>query len=874
MWGWLSHGYHTRILESGRQPLFLLLVGLLASFLFIRFSTRMIRRGTTWWPGNVQPGGLHIHHVVFGLGMMLAGGVGSFAVRGSGGAARDLLALLFGTGCGLVLDEFALVLHLKDVYWSEEGRQSVDAVILAVGVIGLLLLGVTPLGGFGGPPLSRIAAIAVLLALVVVSLLKGKVWTGFFGLFLVFLPLFGAIRLARPDSPWARWRYYSRPRRLARAERREERIRGTVRAVRRSVYDAVAGTPHPGPVAAGPARGAVPVAGAEPPPLPRAPRPPGPAPPAAPGRARAGRSPAGSALRGWREPAVTAVVWYLRVATVWNVVTALVVPFRSRLHRAQAGTVLTPFLFTPGLTAAVFAVLLAVMLRRRKRAAWLVAFALAALNSVGYALTLLSAPDFRVRPVNGLSTALTGLVAVALLVGRPACRVRGAHGNGPRGLAWLVGGGAVAVGLGALLVRAADSAPPADWTDCFGYAALRVFTLTTVAEPPDIAVPGWVDLAVNGLSVALLLQVLRAFFRSPLGRARMAPEDEERLRHLLSRHGGQDSLGYFALRRDASVSWSPGRDAAVVYRVVNGVALASGDPVGDRSAWPEAIDGWLRTARRHAWVPAVTGVGQEAVGAYEHRGLRTLAFGDEAVVRPPAFGLDGEPAGGLREARRALRAAGYAVVVRRQHEVPAPEADRLVALADAWRRGAADQDFTMSLARLGDPADPDCVVVECRDPRDRTCALLSLVPWGRTGLALDLMRRERESPEALFGFMLTELLLRARADAAPVAGLDRVALNVTVTRAGAGPGGGRGPVRLLTPHRLVARLPARRRRQVDTARTAAALRPGYRPRFLLFERSTELPRIALAGLAGDDLLTTRRLPRPVADEPRGPAGAG
>src|ERR1700704_6617417 len=100
MWHWLADAYRTRIVDNGREPLFLLLVGLIGSFPFIRFSVRMIRRGVSWWPGNVNPGGLHIHHVVFGQAMMLMGGIGSFAVRG-GPVAHKLLALLFGIGCGL-----------------------------------------------------------------------------------------------------------------------------------------------------------------------------------------------------------------------------------------------------------------------------------------------------------------------------------------------------------------------------------------------------------------------------------------------------------------------------------------------------------------------------------------------------------------------------------------------------------------------------------------------------------------------------------------------------------------------------------------------------------------------------------------------------
>ncbi len=851
MWDWLTGGYHTRIVESGRQPLFLLLVGLLGSFLFIRFSTRMIRRGTSWWPGNVQPGGLHIHHVVFGQAMMLVGGIGAFALRGDGELGRDLLALLFGIGCGLVLDEFALVLHLKDVYWSEEGRQSVDAVILAVAVIGLLLLGVTPLGDLSrGPVLGRVLALVALLALVVVSLLKGKVWTGFFGLFLVFLPLFGALRLARPESPWARWRYYSRPRRLARAERREAAIRGRLRATRRTVYNAVAGAPHvdgPRPV----------------PKVHRDPR--------RPSTVNLGPSRTDRLLRPVREPCVAAVVWYLRLAALIDLVTAVVPPFRDRLTGGGSLQPLAPFLVTPGFTSAVVAALLAVMVRRRKRAAWIAAFALALLNTAGYWPAVLSEPGYRHSALAWVSLALTTLAAAALWIAGPVCRVRGEHGNVPRGLGWLVFGGAVAVGLGTVLVHGADSVPAASWGDCLRYALLRVLTLSTVVGLPDIMVSGWVDVAVNVLSVLLLLQVLRAFFRSPRGRSRMAADDELRLRALLAEFGRQDSLGYFGLRRDAAVAWAPDRTAAVVYRVVNGVALAGGDPVGDPAAWARAAGTFLRAARTHAWVPAVGCAGPHAAGVYERLGLRVLPFGEEAVVGTAGFGLAGGPMRPVREARDALRGAGYRVVVRRQREIPRAECDRLARLADAWRRGAVDRGRAASLARLGDPADPECVVVECRDSNDRTCALLSLAPWDGSGLALDLARRDQESPDGLFGFLLAELLLRARADAPPVSGVDRVALGVAVRHLPVPDPGGddvAGGGWVLQVHRLVSRVPAHRRRALAAERLAQAFAPRWQPRFLLYERATELPRIALANADVDGLLTAAgpvRLSRPPAD---------
>jgi lysyl-tRNA synthetase, class II len=241
--------YQERIADTGRQELFLLLIGTIVSFLAIRLSVRMIRAQVRWWPGNVTPGGLHIHHMVFGLGLLIATGAGSFTLGGDSRPWRGILAFCFGVGVGLVLDEFALILHLEDVYWTKQGRKSVDAVILAIALFGLALVGEAPLGGISDTdPGWAIVVNAVLGSLfVIVSLLKGKLWTGLLGIMLPVIALVGAVRLGRPGSPWARWRYTTRPRRLARAQRREDRLHSRLARGRVRIFDAVAGAPtaHP-----------------------------------------------------------------------------------------------------------------------------------------------------------------------------------------------------------------------------------------------------------------------------------------------------------------------------------------------------------------------------------------------------------------------------------------------------------------------------------------------------------------------------------------------------------------------------------------------------------------------------------------------------
>ncbi|WP_199487774.1 hypothetical protein [Actinomadura spongiicola] len=224
--------FDERIVATGRLPLFGFFVAFIVTFVLTRVNVRLIRSDVRWIR-NVTAGDVHIHHVVFGVVLMLAGGVASLAVP-DGHVRLDLVAaVVFGMGSALVLDEFALILHLSDVYWTEKGRASVDAVFVAIAVTGLLLLGVRPFGyegvGIdpGGGDLSGlyVAFLIVNLIFAVLTLLKGKIWTGLIGLFLPALLIVGAVRVARPASPWSRWRYDQESRRYLRAVRREEQYR-------------------------------------------------------------------------------------------------------------------------------------------------------------------------------------------------------------------------------------------------------------------------------------------------------------------------------------------------------------------------------------------------------------------------------------------------------------------------------------------------------------------------------------------------------------------------------------------------------------------------------------------------------------------------
>lgn len=246
--------FSTQIVHTGRLPLFCFFVAFILGFGFIRLSVRLIRARVRWWPGNITSGNVHVHHMVFGVVFMAVGGIAELAAPVDSVFWRTAPAALFGLGTALVLDEFALILHLRDVYWENEGRLSVDAVFVAAGVTALLLIGATPVGmgdvaGYAPLPdtpgaLAEMAlALAILFVLAAITLLKGKIWTGLLGLFFPPLFLAGAIRLARPHSPWARWRYRGRPAKAARALRREQRLRRPAIRWKIRIQDLLAGRP-------------------------------------------------------------------------------------------------------------------------------------------------------------------------------------------------------------------------------------------------------------------------------------------------------------------------------------------------------------------------------------------------------------------------------------------------------------------------------------------------------------------------------------------------------------------------------------------------------------------------------------------------------
>ncbi|WP_329121402.1 phosphatidylglycerol lysyltransferase domain-containing protein [Streptomyces sp. NBC_01353] len=550
-------------------------------------------------------------------------------------------------------------------------------------------------------------------------------------------------------------------------------------------------------------------------------------------------------------------VWYLRAVTFINFLSAVWVSLGQDLRRHNTDDYFTPYMLTAGFASGVFTLFLAITMRRRKRAAWILNIVLSGLFLALFALAM-AFPEIRQHAQNWISLVITAAFVLALLLGRKEFYAKGDRSNPPAAAVVAVGGLLVTSLLAAVLVTVTNTATGGStFLERWRYGVMRLITLAADDSRFDgIATPGWVDVTINVLSTLLIIAVLYAAFRSRRAVDPLTEGDEEKLRLLLDKYGDRDSLGYFALRREKSVVWSPSEKAAIAYRVVGGVSLASGDPIGDPEAWPGAIEPWLAEAREHGWVPAVMGASEEAGTIYARHGLDALELGDEAIVETDEFTLDGRAMRTVRQAFNRVKRAGYEVRIRRHEDIPADEMDALLRKADDWRDGATERGFSMALGRLGDPRDGQCVMLECTDGQGELRAVLSFVPWGPKGLSLDLMRRDRDSENGLMEFMVIELLQRAKE-----IGITQVSLNFAMFRSVFERGSklGAGPV--LRMWRSLLSFFSRWWQIESLYRANAKYRPIWEPRFMLFEKSADLLRIGLAAGRAEGFLEAPGLPK-------------
>jgi lysyl-tRNA synthetase, class II len=353
----------------------------------------------------------------------------------------------------------------------------------------------------------------------------------------------------------------------------------------------------------------------------------------------------------------------------------------------------------------------------------------------------------------------------------------------------------------------------------------------------------------GGLGLFTLIVVGYLFLRPARREGRLGERDASAIRCLLAKYGERDSLGYFTLRTDKSIMWSPTGKACIGYRVLSGVMLASGDPVGDPEAWPGAIHAFLDESARHAWVPAVLGCSELGAEVWSREGgLTALEFGDEAVVNVADFTLEGRSMRNVRQMVARVAKSGYSAEVRRIGDIPRAEIDQLIRQADSWRGNPTERGFSMALGRIGGPGDEDCVIATATQS-GVLHAILHFAPWGSDGLSLDLMRRDRAAQPGLNDFLIVEAIRRA-----PDLGVKRLSLNFAFFRAALARGEriGAGPV--VRAWRGILLFMSRWFQIESLYKFNAKFCPEWVPRFFVYTSPRDIPRIGLAALEAEAFL--------------------
>ena len=527
-------------------------------------------------------------------------------------------------------------------------------------------------------------------------------------------------------------------------------------------------------------------------------------------------------------------------------------------------------------------------LNRRKRVGWTIAIIVGALvlfADLVVIVLLVIASTTTGQPVATLALVRAAVNLVCLgalmwfmIIYRREFSAHRTPGNGIRAVVTLAVGLAVTVGLGFLLTTLFPSdlvGPRGRLGWVFHRILAALLGEQPTVTPSNPGPPSWIN-AVLGIVIAItLIAALLVLVRSQRRTSWMEPADEPRVRALVAQSPG-DSLAYFNTRRDKSVVFSDSGRSAVSYRVGLGVCLASSDPLGPPDHWPAAIAAWLIQIDIYGWTPAVIGASEAGATAYARAGLKVIRLGDEAVLDPRDFHLDGRDLKPVRQAVSRLERLGYRIRIRHHRDIAPEELQALIAKTDAWRDTESERGFSMALGRLGDPGDGDCLMVEALFPPDvaepgpggAVAGILSLVPWGSDGYSLDVMRR---SPQADNG--VTELMVTGLMAAGREFGIRRVSLNFAVFRSAFEEGAriGAGPfVRLFRRALLV----ASRWWQIESLfRSNVKYHPQWIPRFLCYSEARDIAMVGLASGVAEGFIDLPGFLGQHQDPPPRPVGA-
>ena len=340
------------------------------------------------------------------------------------------------------------------------------------------------------------------------------------------------------------------------------------------------------------------------------------------------------------------------------------------------------------------------------------------------------------------------------------------------------------------------------------------------------------------------------FFRrvKPLGV--MSEEDRDLLRKLYKHDEFQDSVAYFATRNDKSVVWSKNKKAAIAYRVVDGVMLASGDPIGEYSLWPEAIAEFIKKANEYAWTPAVMGASERG-GEVWVKETKMLAFdyGDEAIIDVKSFTIEGKIMGNVRHMVNRTKRDGYSATTCKWIELEDLDKQKLISFANEWRYGATERGFSMSMDRFGDDKDSETIITIARKD-DEIKGFIYFMPWSTFGWSLDRMQRERGIDPGI-----NELMIVSTVEEAKQRGITKVSLNFAAFRSvferadklSAGP--------IVRFSRNAIRFASNWFQVESLFRFNAKFQPEWQTRYVLYPTAADMPRVGWAALKAERFIS-------------------
>jgi lysyl-tRNA synthetase, class II len=476
-------------------------------------------------------------------------------------------------------------------------------------------------------------------------------------------------------------------------------------------------------------------------------------------------------------------------------------------------------------------------LARRRHRSWQAALWLLAVSCIGH---LLKGRD--------VIDAAASAVPFALLWWKRADFNAAGDPNGPpRALAagfWALVG-LYSYGLAATYVHAELRGMPVAFGDTLGNISLGLVGIDPTSTPGRFEHGLTISLATAAIFCAAYVTWLALRPRDCAVSQVVA--DRRDARRLVERHG-RDSLAYFALRRDKSYFFNDERTAFLAYRAVGGVALVSGDPVGDATAAPALLADFARYCHAHAWRVAVLGVAREHLADWQAVGLRTIYIGDEAVVQPARFSLEGRPIRKVRQSVTRLTRAGHTARIVRARELTLEQRREIERVSRSWLRGQPERGFSMALDDMHAPDHGDAVFALGYDRDRRLAGFVHFVPAPASGdLSLSAMRRLHNTPNGLMEFLLCETFRWAGSR-----GIERVSLNFNAFGDLL-----RSDARLPAWERALRVVLARADRYFQVERLLDFNRkfyPEWEPRYAAFERYSDLPLAALVLLSIESLV--------------------